>query len=170
MIIFRAMIGFSVLVMGRQLFWVFVAGVGFVLGMFYGTQFYQGPTQYILFIAIGVGILGALLAYFLQRAAAGLAGFLAGWYLVAILLRILDFDIGQFTIILPAVGGFIGALFIAVVFDWSLIILSSLTGATIITQSIQLRPQINNILFFILIILGITVQAILYSQEDYPGA
>jgi hypothetical protein len=163
------MIGFAVLIMGRQMFWVFVSGVGFVLGMLYGTQFYQGPPQYILFIGIGIGILGAILAYFLQRAAAGLAGFLAGWYLVAILIRILDIDIGQFTIILPAVGGFIGALLIATIFDWSLIVLSSLSGATIITQSLQLRPQITNVLFIIMLILGITVQAIFYSQEEYPS-
>ena len=168
MIILRAMIGFAVLILGRQLFWVFVAGVGFVLGMLYGAQFYQGPPQYILLIAFAVGILGALLAYFLQRAAAGLAGFLAGWYLVAILIRVADLDFGQVTNILPGVGGIIGALLIAALFDWSLIILSSLSGATIITQSIQLEPRISILLFFILLILGITVQGILYSQEEYP--
>ena len=170
MLILRAMIGFAVLIMGRQLFWVFVSGVGFILGMFYGSQFYQGPTQYILVIAIAVGIVGALLAYFLQKAAAGLAGFLAGWYLVTVLIGVFDFDIGQYTNLLPLVGGIIGALFIAAMLDWSLIILSSLSGATIITQSIQLGSRINTILFVILLILGITVQTILYTQEDYPSA
>jgi hypothetical protein len=168
MVILRAMVGFAILVLGRQLFWVFVAGIGFILGAFYGAQFYQGPPQYLLLIAIVIGILGALVAYYLQRAAAGLAGFLAGWYLVAVLIDVLGLKFGDFTNILPAVGGIIGALLIASMFDWSLILLSSLSGATIIAQSIQLRPQISYILFFMLLILGVAVQGILFSQEEYP--
>lgn len=165
MLILSAMIGFAVLVMGRQLFWVSVAGLGFVLGMDYAMQYFQGSIQMILLISLGTGLVGAVLAYTLQRAAAGLVGFLAGWYLSNALINFVQFELGQFTLILAVISGLIGVVLTLVLFDWSLILLSCLAGATIITQSLQFPTQTNLSIFIILFLLGITIQGLLLANE-----
>jgi hypothetical protein len=168
MLIMTALIGFAVLTMGRQLFWVVTAGVGFILGITYAAQYYSGQPGWVL-MAIGLvtGMLGALLAFAMQRFAGAIAGFLAGWYLMLSLFNYIDIDLGQLNIVIPVLGGAIGALLILVLFDWSLIAISSMAGAAIIVQSFQFSEKILTGLFIILAILGIAIQGILYSQEEH---
>ena len=127
MLIVTALIGLTILLIGRQLFWVAVAGLGFIIGLSYATQYFQGTPQMILFISLGIGALGALLAYVLQRTAALLVGFLAGWYLTITLIESMDWNL-DYSYILAIIGGLIGVGMVSVLFDWSLIFLSSLTG------------------------------------------
>lgn len=165
MLIFSAFIGFAILILGRQLFWISIAGLGFALGMNYAIQFFQGSPEIILMVSLAAGIVGAILGYALQRAAAGLVGFLAGWYLTSILINTINLNIGEYWFILTIIGGLIGVGLISVLFDWSLILLSSLAGASIISQSMQFRPAINTGIFIILFILGVTIQWILFANE-----
>lgn len=165
MLIISAFFGFAILILGRQLFWVTVAGLGFVLGMNYTIQYYQGSPEIILIVSLGVGIAGAVLGYVLQRTAAGLVGFLAGWYLTTILINSVNLNIGQYWYIFTIIGGLIGVGLISLLLDWSLILLSSLAGASIISQSIQFRPSITTAIFIILFILGVAIQWILYANE-----
>ena len=78
MFVFTALIGLAILFIGRQLFWVAVSGLCFILGLNYATQYYLGSPHLIVLISLGVGLIGAVLAYSLQRTAAGILGFLAG--------------------------------------------------------------------------------------------
>ena len=164
MLIVTALIGLSILLIGRQLFWVAVAGLGFILGFSYVTQYYQGTPQMILAISLGVGAFAALLAYVLQRAAALLVGFLAGWYLTITLIELMGWN-SDYSFILAIIGGLISVGLVSVLFDWSLILLSSLTGASLITQSLNFSPSTNLGLFVVLFLLGVAVQGILLSQE-----
>ncbi len=69
MIPLQTFVGAALLILGRKLFWVFVGAIGFVLGMDIASRFLQGrPDWLILIVALGAGVLGALLALFLQRA------------------------------------------------------------------------------------------------------
>jgi hypothetical protein len=165
MLIFSTMVGFAVLILGRQLFWVAVAGLGFIMGLNYATQYYQGSPEMLVLISLGAGVVSALIAYALQRTAAGLVGFLAGWYLTNTLINSTNFNLGEYSIILTLVGGLIGISLISVFFDWSLILLSSLAGTTMIVQSIQFNAPINTAVFILLLILGVIIQGILLSQE-----
>jgi hypothetical protein len=63
------------------------------------------------------------------------------------------------------VGGIIFAVLIGVLFEWALIILSSITGATLITQSLRLQAALLLPLFAVLVVTGILVQALLYRAE-----
>ncbi len=165
MLILSSFIGFAVLILGRQLFWISVAGLGFILGMNYAIQFFQSSPEIILMVSLAAGIVGAILGYALQRAAASLAGFLAGWYLTTMLINSINLGIGEYSIILTIIGGLIGVGLISVHFDWSLILLSSLAGATIISQSMQFRPETITAIFIILFILGVIIQGILLANE-----
>jgi hypothetical protein len=165
--------GLAALLFGRRLFWLFVGLVGFLVSFNLATEFLSGQPQWvILLIALLVGIVGALLAVFLQYIAVAVAGFMAGGYAVFALMQLLNLDINQewlywFILIL---GGVIGAILILLVFDWALIILSAGVGAATLVQLAErfteLSPALNLILFFLLLIVGIAFQAYTLPAGD----
>ncbi|HYF36886.1 MAG TPA: hypothetical protein VD994_16435, partial [Prosthecobacter sp.] len=72
-------IGLLLVFFGRNLFWIFVAGMGFLAGLQLApTLVPNQPGWIILLIGIGLGLVGALLSIFLQRLAVALAGGYAG--------------------------------------------------------------------------------------------
>ena len=128
--------GLAALLFGRQLFWLFVGIVGFLVGFELATRLITGqPDWIILLIALVAGLLGALLAVFLQYVAVAVAGFLAGGYALFTLLRTLDLmpDMEWARWGLLIVGGIIGAALILLLYDWALIVLSAGTGAATLT-------------------------------------
>lgn len=65
--LFRIIEGIALLTLGRKLFWLFVGLIGFEAGtQFAGRMFVAMPEWMTLLIAIAVGLLGAILAIFLQ--------------------------------------------------------------------------------------------------------
>jgi len=160
MIWINILIGLILLFAGRGLFWLFVACVGFASGFHYAQQIgaIHSPIL-VLILAIAVGAVGAFIAILFQKAAIVIAGFAAGGYIVLIL-----FD--QFTglssqmVWLPyIIGGVVGAIVLFLVFDWALIFLSALTGATLIVQMAAFNPWIEIALFIALVIAGVAFQA-----------
>jgi hypothetical protein len=158
MLIVAVLVGLALLLFGRQLFWLFVGGVGFVAGMSAAHGFLQGQAEWlILLVAVLAGLLGAVLSVFLQRVAIGLAGFVAGGYaLFDLAQRIGQPDWAWIAFIL---GGILGAVLTMVLFDWALIVLSAMTGAIVIVENAPLQPSIAPMALLGLFILGIAVQA-----------
>jgi hypothetical protein len=152
-------LGAALLILGRRLFWLFVGVLGFVVGTQVAGQFFQTSPWLVTFLAVICGVLAALLAIALKKAAVILAGFLGGGYLVFLLLDILPLEPGAFTWVLVLAGGLIGAALLARVFEWSLIILSSLVGASMITSALPVSMQIGTIIFLVLLTAGILIQA-----------
>jgi hypothetical protein len=66
-----------------------------------------------------------------------------------------------FSWIFFVIAGIVATLLVLVWFDFTLILLSSLTGATLIVQTVQLSVFNINIAFFALAIFGMVTQAIL---------
>ena len=63
------LIGAVLLLVGRRLFWLFVGGVGFLVGFNFAGQALQEQPQWVIFsVAIGVGLVAAIFSIFLQRA------------------------------------------------------------------------------------------------------
>ena len=167
MLILTTMIGFAVLVMGRQIFWVFVAGLGFALGVIYGGQFYSGqPEWVILIISVIIGVLGALLAYNLQRLAGGVAGFITGWYLTNLFSSYAGFQLDHFLAYLPIIIGVLCGFSMIFFFDWSTVLLSSFAGAAMITLGMNFTNRTELIVLIAFAFLGIIIQAIWFIQED----
>ncbi len=154
------MLGILLLFVGRRLFWLFVACIGFVSGYHYAQQIWaiHSPVL-VLILSLAAGGLGAIIAILFQKAAIVIAGFAAGGYIALIL-----FD--QFTG-LPAqmewlpyiIGGMVGAIILFFVFDWALIFLSTLTGATLIVQRVAFSPWVEVTLILALVIAGMVFQA-----------
>src|SRR6266496_5012011 len=77
--IIGALIGVVILFFGRKLFWLCVAAVGFAVGVEIAPHVVHEPSPLMaLIIALVLGLIGALLALFLQKIAIAVLGFLAG--------------------------------------------------------------------------------------------
>ena len=162
----RILMGAVVLVLGRKLYWLFVGAVGFVLGIALATRFLSGGPQWvILVIALAAGLLGALLAAFLQQAAIAVAGLIGGGYVGFILAGMIGWDAGRLAWVPIIIGGILGVILVVALFDWALIILSSLTGAglivlsmterTLMTEAHTRRPAPITVLSILLFLFGL---------------
>ena len=168
MSLINILVGAALLFFGRRLFWLFVAGVGFVVGMMLATDWLGSDAGLLNFlIALGVGVIGALLSVFLQRMAFALAGFLSGGYLAYT--AALSSNHESIAWIASLVGGVIGAILVLALFDWALIGLSALTGTTVITQNIPLDQSLSAPLFCVLLAFGVIVQARQLTQTPPPA-
>jgi hypothetical protein len=157
-----ALIGVVVLFFGRKLFWLCVAAVGFLAGIELAPHLVNEPSPLLqLAVAIVLGLLGALLAFLLQKIAIAVVGFLAGGKLAGAIAAAFLVHYAHYSTIIFVVGGIIGAILLLVLFDWALIVVSSLIGAHLIVyQSAIVLPQSGSLIVFIgLAVIGILVQA-----------
>jgi len=161
-VILRILVGVGMLIAGRQLFWLCVAAMGVVFATDLVAPAFPGqPTWIVALIALGAGLLGAVIALIWQWVAVGAAGFMAGGYVAINVLPVIGVTTDRFPWLF-LLGGIVGALLLVAVFDWALIALSSLFGATMIVQAIPLDPLISLLLFGGLVVAGIMIQASLW--------
>lgn len=157
------------LTMGRRLYWLFLGGVGFVFGFDLAERLIHGqPHSVILVIALIAGVIGALLAVFLQKFAIMAGGFFAGGYLLIELLKALGMSTVYYHWLLFIMGGVVGAVLMRMLFGWTLIILSSAIGALLILQTLHFDPQITKLTFIFLLALGIAIQYGLLGRRHPP--
>lgn len=151
--------GILLLAAGRKLYWLFVAIIGFVAGMALATMYINTDTEWIKWlIAVGVGIVGGVLAIGLQKVAVGAAGFIAGGYGLMYFLEIIGVKMGDVTWPFFIAGGIVGAVLVLAMFEFALILLSSVVGSTLISQSIDLTGWLTIIVFLALVFIGILIQ------------
>ncbi len=153
------LLGVLLLFFGRKLYWAFVAIAGFLIGMQLANEYLADKNEWIrIGAAIGAGLIGAILAMFLQRLGFAIGGFFAGAYLA---FRIFEhFHPGGDHHIWMIIGGAIGAVIAALVMDWAIIFISALAGAAAILSPFpNLEPQMANVLFLLLACVGIVVQS-----------
>ena len=166
MVVITFIIGLMILFFGRNIFWLFVAAAGFMLGYSYGPQIFRVESpELILLIAVITGIIGALLAILLKEVAIAAGGFIAGGFAAAELVRSTQLSPGMDFWVIFILGGIIGAVLMLLIFDWALIVLSSLLGASIIVRSFVLKNSWELILFLALSVIGILIQASWFQSE-----
>lgn len=170
MSILNALIGAALLFFGRKFFWLFAAGFGFVAGLSLTGRLFQNAPQWLLLVlALGLGLLGALLAVFFQRVAIGVAGFLAGGYLMFSLVTALGLEQGYLALLAFAIGGLLGIILVSLLFDWTLIALSSLAGAALIVGAFNFPREAGLLAFVVLLVLGISVQTRVMKAQRGRG-
>lgn len=158
MAIFNAILGAILLFFGRKLYWLFVGIAGFLVGLQLAEVFLADQTAIIrLIVAVGAGLLGAILAVIAQRVAFALGGFYAGGYLA------LSFGPSLIPNTEPMlwliIGGILGAVVAALVMDWAIIALSCLVGAGAIVAAFVAAPMIEVVVFLVLFAIGFAFQA-----------
>lgn len=168
--IISLLLGIALLFFGRRLFWLFVAAIGFAIGLQLAPYLMQHPPPWLsLAISIALGLLGALLAFLLQKLAIGIAGFLVGGRLAIAVIAAFMVNHAQYQGIAFVIGGIIGAILLLALFDWALIIFSSIEGARLIASSVHLPSTGTTILVVALAIFGIVVQAAMFRRRRRAG-
>src|SRR5205814_6769665 len=160
------LIGIAILFFGRNLFWLCVAAVGFAVGVEIAPLLVNEASSLLaLVIALVFGVLGALLAFFLQTVAIAILGFLAGGKLATAIAAAFFVQYAQYSTIVFVVGGVIGAILLMAVFGWALIVVSSFIGAYLIHSAFVLPPTGSTLVFIGLAIVGIFVQAASFRRS-----
>ena len=160
-----ALIGIVILFFGRKLFWLCVAAVGFLAGIELAPHLVTEPSPLLeLAIALVLGVLGALLAFLLQKIAVAIVGFLAGGKLASAIAAAFFVHYSQYSTIIFVVGGIVGAILLLALFNWALIVVSSFIGAYLIQSAIVLPPTGLTLVFVALAIIGMIVQAASYRR------
>lgn len=158
MVLARLLAGLCALLLGRQLFWLFVAAVGFAVGMEVGARIFAGsPPLVVLTVSVIAGAAGAVLARAAEELMIAVIGFVAGSYLGTMLLVTLTPYPGRTIWFALFGGGVVGAVLLRAVFNWALIVLSSLVGAGIILRGLDV--QFSPLAYLGLTAIGILVQA-----------
>jgi len=164
--IINLVLGVVLLTTGKKLYWLFVAVVGFVIGLAIATQYVKlNPPWLVYMVALGAGVVGAVLATFLQHLAIALVGFIVGGYGASYLFGLLGKNPEPYNWMAFIIGGIIGLFLVATVFNWALYLLSAWAGATLVTEAIGLQAQLGLILFFVLFVLGMIIQAGLFREQ-----
>lgn len=160
MAILNVLIGVGLLFFGRKAFWLFVAGAGFVVGLSLTNRLFQGPEWVGIAIGLVIGLLAALLAVLVERFAFSLAGFLVGGYLtLQFLVPFFHLEHGWLPWLSFVIGGIIGVILVGVFLGWALISLSSLAGAALIAEALNLESGIAFVVFIVLTVIGVVFQA-----------
>jgi len=152
--------GIVLLLFGRKMFWLLVAGVGFLAG-YTLAPFFPGEISSTGMVIVGLvcGVVGALLALFAQKVALVVGGFLAGGYATMTILSGTNIA-GSLPEWVPFLaGGLVGAILLRIVFEWALIVLTSMIGAILIVQPLDPGATILTISILILTGVGIVLQA-----------
>ena len=155
--IFLAVLGVLLLVLGWKFFWLFVGVVGFAAGL-QAAPIVFGPQPFWMLWAAGLmcGIIGAILALFFQHLAIAIGGFEAGSTIALHLMLMLGYEPGALIVL---IGGAVGAVALYLLFDWALIILSSVVGATFIIVALGWQSPYASALLMALIAAGVVFQA-----------
>src|SRR3989441_12024377 len=165
--IISALIGAVILLFGRRLFWLCVAAVGFAAGVEIAPHLVHEPSSLLaLTVALVLGLIGALLALFLQKIAIAVLGFLAGGKLAGAIAAAFFVHYAQYSTFIFLIGGALGAVLLLVLFDWALIVVSALIGAHLIQSAIVLPSSGSTIVFIGLAIIGILVQAASFRRSE----
>ena len=153
-------VGVALLFFGRKLFWLFVAAIGFAAGMEIAPQITHTPSPiFVLIIALGLGVLGAILSIVIQKFAIAVAGFVAGGRLAVGLSAAFYVNHAEYSRIIFLIGGILGAILLLLLFDWVLILFTSVEGAHLISHVIVLPQMGCMIVLIVLIVIGIVAQS-----------
>jgi hypothetical protein len=160
----RILVGLLLLVLGRRLYWLFVAAIGFLYGLELAPRLLpQQSETVVVIIALGLALVGALVAVVGTKLVLGATGFVAGGGIAMLLLQNLRIDSGMVATGVYLIAGLIGAVLFLLLFDTALIVLSSLAGSSLIVLSaerlLEVSPIVGTALVIVLAAVGILIQA-----------
>ncbi len=161
-------IGFLSLFFGRKFYWIFVAVAGLLLGLMFGPLIFANlDPAWIPWLTIILGVVFAVLAIVLNKFMVSLGGAIG---LASIVYILTQASLQQWAVItLTVVGAAIGFLVGWLVFEWGLIIFSSLAGAALVASGVDfLIPSVANfdlIVFLALFLIGLIYQIVIWSRE-----
>jgi hypothetical protein len=150
--------GLLLLFLGRQLYTALIGLVGFFVVYGIPPDLLSLTSEIRLLMAVGVGVLAALLAFIVRKVAVALAGAMlgAGAALWAISFYGAQWDTLWWIVI--AAAAVLGAWVLRVVFETALIVVSSFIGALLIMAAVGLEGLPAHAGVVLLIVVGVAFQ------------
>lgn len=165
-------LGLISLFLGRRLYWLFVGVAGFLLGLVAAPTLLGGldpqwQPVVTLLIAILFAILSIVLNKFMITLSGGIGLGVLGYFLAQ------DFLPHWATLTVAIIAGIIGLVIAWFVFDWGLMIFSSLAGSALVVSGIlTFVPNLGRldiIIFIILFVIGLGFQIFNWSRDHREG-
>jgi len=164
MAILNVGIGFMMLIAGRPVYAVFVGGMGYLLANFLIGELGFIPSNWnSITFPLLAAFIGALAAFIIKHWIVRLTCFLAGIYLVYDLPATLDAAGKWDSWILVLAVGLLCFILSIIWFDYAVMIISTLVAATMIIKSIHFGILDIGAMFFILVILGVLTQYLIWQ-------
>lgn len=162
--IVRLVLGLIILVAGRNVFWLFVGAIGFLVGFELGSIWVTDqPVWLIVGVGIAIGLISAILAVVFQRVGFALAGFYAAVYLAFVFAGKLGLQSTFPALFL--VAGVAGAILAALLTDWAIILLSALAGAASVSSIFVMPPAAKYASIVVLATIGVIVQRSMLTRS-----
>lgn len=160
MMIFYLVSGFLLLFAGRNLFWLCVGIAGFLVGAQCAVLLGLSKGWLVLGCAMALGCMGAGLAVFFEWVTVIFGvGFLGGGYLLMNMFwAMVPHQLFEWPIFV--LGGIVGTFLLVIIFDFTLIVISSLLGSALIIQAFHGSQQAGAWLFLSCALTGIVVQCL----------
>ncbi|HEX9732663.1 MAG TPA: DUF4203 domain-containing protein [Thermoanaerobaculia bacterium] len=152
-------VGAVLLLWGRRLYWLALGGLGFVLGLALAQELLDLDAGVELILAVVAGLAGAVLAVVAQKIAVTVGGFVIGAVLAYHAASPWAADLGWGIWWIALLGAVVGVCFAAFLFEAALIVVSSLVGALLITQGLDLERGHETWVFLVLLAIGVMVQS-----------
>jgi hypothetical protein len=171
MIILQILFALGLIFAGRNFYWFFVGVLGFLVGSALAPQ-YLPEMDEILIIGISLlaGIIGAVLAAYLQRFVVGIIGFFGGAQIMLGLFTFAGFNPLAWGWVPIAIGATVIAIASVFLYDWALIVLSAFGGATYLVQALGLQSPLDLFVLLASATVGIMIQAWMMMREKDPTA
>ena len=167
--ILAVLIGLVSLVFGRRLYWAFVAVAGFLLGLTLGPVILSGiDPSWQPWLTLLLAVLFAILSLILHKAMIAISGAIGLGNLAFLLAQP---NLPEWAVVtLTILGGIIGLVVALALFDWGLMLFSSLAGASLVSSGlVSLFPSSAGadwIIFLFLFVVGLTFQIIQWTREQ----
>ena len=161
------LLGIALLVGGRKLYWLSIGVLGFFAGAFVAARYVPAHPEWMTYvIAFGFGILGAIAAVMLQKIAIAALGFFAGGFLLANLFQNFHWTNYDSFLIPFLIGGALGAIVLIYIFDWALIVSSSIGGSYLVVRELHVSHSSETILFVLLAVVGVVIQSSMKKKKS----
>lgn len=163
MLVVRGIIGAIILFLGRELNFLFAAGMAALISFRLVPLLPPArPSWADSAFIVGMAVLAAVLVLINERAGYFISGFLAGGYVMSeyyapgvMVIPILPF----------IVGGVLGSIILGVFTEWALIAVSSVIGAIYLTGMFLFNDVARTLLTAGLVIIGALVQVLIMRAQ-----
>lgn len=171
--LFAIALGSISLFFGRRLYWIFVAVAGFLLGLILGPGLFMNVNQtWQPLITLLVAILFAGLSLLLNKVMIAISGAIG---LGIFMFLLTDAYLPEWAVVVMTVIAAIAGLLASwLLFDWGLMLFSSIAGASLLTSGfISIIPRTSGadlLIFLFVFMIGFTFQIIKWSREQAKEA
>ena len=150
--------GLLLLLLGRQLYTALLGLLGFFVSYGMLADVATLPSDVRLLVAVGIGVVSALLAFVVRKVAVAVAGAMLGAGAALWAAGFYGLKVEVLWWVVTAVAALLGAWLLRQVFETALIVVSSFIGALLIVAAVGLEGLPAHAAVAVLIVAGVAFQ------------